>query len=290
MRGTNRQRINGFYHTIYNALSAPLTLADGAFLMPFHLRLNLKIYISMNEITLISKSTFLGKEIDVYGNAENPLFKAKDVAKWLELTNVSDMVSRVDNDEVTKLNLGSLEGETWFLTEDGLYEVLMQSRKPQAKQFKKGVKEILKSIRRTGCYSVTNVIKDRVEAGMMWVEGCKRILNLSDSSTLALIQKVAEPLGLPSPDYVASNGVMHSASELLKRFGSKMSALKFNQQMVKLGFLKEETRQGTTRIHKFKVITEKGKYYGENQVSPKNQSETQPRWYDDKFEELLKAI
>ena len=244
----------------------------------------------MNEITLISKSTFLGKDIDVYGNAENPLFKAKDVAKWLELTNVSDMVSRVDNDEVTKLNLGSLEGETWFLTEDGLYEVLMQSRKPQAKQFKKGVKEILKSIRRTGCYSVTNVIKDRVEAGMMWVEGCKRILNLSDSSTLALMQKVAEPLGLPSPDYIASNGVMHSASELLKRFGSKMSALKFNQQMVKLGFLKEETRQGTTRIHKFKVITEKGKYYGENQVSPKNQSETQPRWYDDKFEELLKVI
>ena len=200
------------------------------------------------------------------------------------------MVSRVDNDEVTKLNLGSLEGETWFLTEDGLYEVLMQSRKPQAKQFKKGVKEILKSIRRTGCYSVTNVIKDRVEAGMMWVEGCKRILNLSDSSTLALMQKVAEPLGLPSPDYIASKGVMHSASELLKRFGSKMSALKFNQQMVKLGFLKEETRHGTTRIHKFKVITEKGKYYGENQVSPKNQSETQPRWYDDKFEELLKVI
>ena len=60
--------------------------------------------------------------------------------------------------------------------------------------------------------------------------------------------------------------------------------------MVKLGFLKEETRQGTTRIHKFKVIIEKGKSYGENQVSPKNQSETQPRWYDDKFEELLKAI
>ena len=82
----------------------------------------------------------------MYGNAELPLFKAKDVAEWLELTNVSDMVSRVDNDEVTKLNLGSLEGETWFLTEDGLYEVLMQSRKPQAKQFKKGVKEILKSI------------------------------------------------------------------------------------------------------------------------------------------------
>lgn len=101
----------------------------------------------MKEFEIISKSTLLGKEVDVYGCIEEPLFKAKDVADWLELTNVSDMVSRVDNEEVAKLNLGGLEGETWFLTEDGLYEVLMQSRKPMAKQFKKGVKEILKTIR-----------------------------------------------------------------------------------------------------------------------------------------------
>lgn len=40
----------------------------------------------------------------------------------------------------------------------------------------------------------------------------------------------------------------------------------------------------------FKVITAKGKEYGENQVSPKNQSETQPRWYDDKFQELLNLV
>lgn len=40
----------------------------------------------------------------------------------------------------------------WFLTENGLYEVLMQSRKPIAKQFKKQVKEILKSIRKHGAY------------------------------------------------------------------------------------------------------------------------------------------
>lgn len=43
----------------------------------------------------------------------------------------------------------------WFLTEDGLYEVLMQSRKPIAKEFKKGVKEILKTIRKTGGYLAT---------------------------------------------------------------------------------------------------------------------------------------
>ena len=247
----------------------------------------------MKEIVMISKSVFLNKEIDVYGTAENPLFLAKDVAEWIEHSDVSMMVKNIDEDEkVSDTNPNNVCGgqNAWFLTEDGLYEVLMQSRKPIAKQFKKGVKEILKSIRKTGAYSVNAQIKDRVEAGMMWVEGCKRILNLSDASTLSLMQKVAEPLGLPSPDYVSSKGVMHSATELLKRFDAKISILKFNQKLMEMGFLKEETRQGSTKLHKFKVITARGEDYGENQVSPKNQSETQPRWYDNNFQELLKLI
>ena len=54
-----------------------------------------------------------------------------------------------------RLNLCGLQGETWFLTEDGLYELLMQSRKPIAKQFKKGVKKILHEIRTKGGYIAT---------------------------------------------------------------------------------------------------------------------------------------
>ena len=240
----------------------------------------------MNEISVISKSNLLGKEIDVYGTVENPLFKAKDVAEWLDLSNVSDMVSRVEDEEVTKLNLGSLEGETWFLTEDGLYEVLMQSRKPIAKQFKKGVKNILKTIRKTGTYATTTLFDEKLKAAT-WITS---YLNLNEVSKLAIAQSIAAPLGLPVPDYVQSKGVMHSASELLRTNNIQMSALKFNAKLMAAGFLKEETRQGTTKLHKFKVITEKGLSFGENQVSPKNPQETQPRWYDDKFGELLKAI
>lgn len=240
----------------------------------------------MNEISVISKSNLLGKEIDVYGTVENPLFKAKDVAEWLDLSNVSDMVSRVEDEEVTKLNLGSLEGETWFLTEDGLYEVLMQSRKPIAKQFKKGVKNILKTIRKTGTYTTTTLFDEKLKAAT-WITS---YLNLNEVSKLAIAQSIAAPLGLPVPDYVQSKGVMHSASELLRTNNIQMSALKFNAKLMAAGFLKEETRQGTTKLHKFKVITEKGLSFGENQVSPKNPQETQPRWYDDKFGELLKAI
>lgn len=109
----------------------------------------------MDEIKILHKSTFLGKEIDVWGTFENPLFRASDVADWLHNTNVSNMVKKVDEDEVTKFNLGSRQGETLFLTENGLYEILMLSRKKDAKQFKKGVKKILHEIRTKGGYLAT---------------------------------------------------------------------------------------------------------------------------------------
>lgn len=111
------------------------------------------------ENQIIKQQKVLGKQINIYGNIENPLFLAKDVAEWLGLTNVTDMVSRVDEDEVTKLNLGGFQGECNMLTEDGLYEILMQSRKPIAKQLKKGIKEMLHSVRVHGAYMTQDTIQ-----------------------------------------------------------------------------------------------------------------------------------
>ena len=98
---------------------------------------------------LVCKQEVLGKEFKIYGTIEEPLFLAKDVAEFIEHSNVSSMLKSVDDDEKVINNIYTLGGnqEMWFLTEDGLYEVLMQSRKPIAKQFKKKVKEILKSLR-----------------------------------------------------------------------------------------------------------------------------------------------
>lgn len=67
---------------------------------------------------------------------------------------MSRMLKTVDEDEklVRTIFVSGQNREAWFLTEDGIYEVLMQSRKPIAKQFKKKVKEILKTLRKTGAY------------------------------------------------------------------------------------------------------------------------------------------
>ena len=111
---------------------------------------------NMNEIQVLQRTTLLGKELTVYGNAENPLFLARDVAEWIEYdTNkIGQMLQTVDDDEklTTTIYRSGQNRQVWMLTENGLYEVLMQSRKPIAKQFKKGVKAILKEIRTKGGY------------------------------------------------------------------------------------------------------------------------------------------
>ena len=58
----------------------------------------------------ITETEVLGRSFSIYGNLENPLFMAKDVANWIGMSNVTDMISRVDEDEVTKLNLGGSQG------------------------------------------------------------------------------------------------------------------------------------------------------------------------------------
>lgn len=114
-------------------------------------------------LQIIEQREVLGKEFTIYGDLENPLFLAKSVAEWIEYdkSSINKMLNNVDESE--KLNgtlfLSGQNREMWFLTEDGLYEVLMQSRKPIAKLFKAEVKKILKTIRLNGMY-VTDKLLD----------------------------------------------------------------------------------------------------------------------------------
>lgn len=118
-------------------------------------------------LEVLIEQELLGKDFKVYGDFESPLFLAKDVSEWIEYSegNTSHMCSMLDKDEVkkifcsingTKPTESMAEANRLFITEDGLYEVLMQSRKPIAKEFKRQVKEILKTIRKTGGYVVEN--------------------------------------------------------------------------------------------------------------------------------------
>ena len=119
----------------------------------------------MNKLVVIKQQEILGRPFTLYGDFENPLFLAKEVAEWIEHSQVSKMLQSIDEDEklIGTIFLSGQNREMWFLTEDGVYEVLMQSRKTIAKQFKKEVKAVLKSIRKHGIYATDNVVNAILE-------------------------------------------------------------------------------------------------------------------------------
>lgn len=85
-----------------------------------------------------------------------PWFVAKDVCEVLEIANASDALKRLDEDEVDSTevtdSLGRNQG-TNIVNEPGLYALILGSRKPEARQFKRWVThEVLPTIRRTGSY------------------------------------------------------------------------------------------------------------------------------------------
>lgn len=142
-----------------------------------------EVQVLENEVTL------MGKTFSVYGTVEEPLFRAKDVAEWIEHSDVHKMVQSVDEDEKGIYNVYTLGGkqdekvkvvceanivpitsrardtqEMWFLTENGVYEVLMLSRKPIAKEFKKEVKKMLHALRTRKATLMPTNFADALEA------------------------------------------------------------------------------------------------------------------------------
>ncbi|MDF8367084.1 hypothetical protein G9406_05680 [Weissella paramesenteroides] len=86
-------------------------------------------------------------------------FVAVDVAKALEIKNVSDALKRLDDDERGRFNLGR-QGETNVISEAGLYRFIGGSRKKEAKQFMRWVNhEVLPSIRKTGGYQAQPALR-----------------------------------------------------------------------------------------------------------------------------------
>lgn len=97
---------------------------------------------------------FNNSEIRVIEENSEIWWVLADICKTLELSNASIVANRLDEDEVTKLDLGGQTGITNLINESGLYNVILRSDKPQAKPFKRWVThEVLPSIRQTGSYN-----------------------------------------------------------------------------------------------------------------------------------------
>lgn len=169
------------------------------------------------------------KPIRVVGTWENPLFVLADVCAALGLGSPSKTAKTLDQDELAMNSIqgqsgkkGSRPQEMHLVTEAGLYQLIFQSRKPQAKVFKKWVTaEVLPSIRKTGMYQKPKLIPICDPALANQVEAAKhRLKQKIDSLEVHTLSK----------DMSAFMSVYRGISELLwdKPVGSVMNDLGLN--------------------------------------------------------------
>lgn len=204
------------------------------------------------KIQIFHKTTLLGKELNVYGDAENPLFLARDVAEWIEydMDSINKMSQLVDEDEKltgTIFRSGQNRQAT-FLTENGLYEILMQSRKPIAKQFKKGIKEILRSVRKHGAYMTQSTLEQALTspdfliqlATKLKEEQIKSAMLEEKNQILEEQNRVATPK-VEYHDTVLMSTDTYTTNQIAKELG--ISAVTLNKKLKSLGIQYSQSGQ-----------------------------------------------
>ena len=110
-----------------------------------------------NKLMIFENEAF-GKVRTLNLNGE-PWFVAVDVCSVLDLSNTTIAVSRLDEDERAKFNLGR-QGDATIVNEPGLYTLVLGSRKPEAKAFKRWIThEVIPAIRKHGVYITDEKLK-----------------------------------------------------------------------------------------------------------------------------------
>lgn len=241
------------------------------------------------------------------------LFCANDVTHALEYANGRKAVAdHVDSRDILKRDMGVVTGKkadgtdayqtvnTTFINESGVYSLIFSSKQERAKEFKHWVtSEVLPSIRKTGQYNAnqTNAsLTEQIQAKLAFADWSAKFLNLNEASKLGIAQKIGKMVGLDDalPQSVnagTEKPITHAATDLLKSHNVGISAQAFNRMLELKGVVKHATRPGKRgKVHSWYVITPAFDKYGQNQQDPKFQQQTQIRWYDATFMELLTIV
>ncbi|WP_028547203.1 phage antirepressor KilAC domain-containing protein [Paenibacillus taiwanensis] len=214
-----------------------------------------------------------------------PWWIAKDVCDVLELSNPSMSMKALDEDERAKFNLGR-QGETNIVNEPGLYSLILSSRKPEAKQFKRWVThEVLPNIRKHGMYATDDLlnnpdlliaagqkIKEEQEARKrleLQIELDKPLVNfakaLETSKDSILVRELAK--------IISQNGYQIGGNTLLKRLREDGYLIKQGsdwnqptQRSMKQGLFEVKKtmvfhNSGNSHVNSTPLVTVKGQKY-----------------------------
>lgn len=200
----------------------------------------------MNEIQIFKNSQF-GEVRSVVKGGE-PWFIAKDVCDCLGINNPTVAVSRLDDDERAKFNLGR-QGETNVINEYGLYGLVLASRKPEAKEFKRWVThEVIPAIRKTGMYMTDNAVQNILNNPTAFIEILTEYKKVQDENKALAMQNASQKQLIgelkPKADYtdlILKSKSLVTITQIAKDYG--MSGQAMNKILHNLGIIYNQSGQ-----------------------------------------------
>ena len=139
-------------------------------------------------------------------------------------------------------------------------------------------------------------LQEQVNAKITFADWSAKFLNLNDASKLGMAKRIGKMVGLEDTLPMAVNAgtekpVTHASRDLLLSHGVGISTQAFNKVLEIKGIVKQATRPGRGgTVHKWMVLQPAFDKYGQNQQHPNYQQQTQIRWYDATFAELLTIV
>lgn len=240
----------------------------------------------MNELQVFNNEMFGNVRVLLQG--DEPWFVANDVCGCLEINNSRQALSRLDTDEKADviLNDGSQNRKMNIVNEYGLYNLVLSSRKPEAKEFKRWVThEVLPSIRKYGSYNVNipKTLPDALKAYANEIEAHNQTRALLEeqkpkvlfadavnaSHTSILVGDLAKLLRQNGLD-IGQNRLFEKLRQegyLIKQKGESYNMPTQRSMDMKLFEVKESTftnPDGSTHITKTSKVTGKGQIYFAN--------------------------
>ena len=163
------------------------------------------------------------------------------------------------------------------------------------------VRPVFEVYRRVFHHAVAQVqqqpsLQEQIQAKLVFAEWSAKFLNLNEASKLGIAQEIGKLVGLGNALPQAVNAgtfspTVHSATDLLKSHSVGISTQAFNRLLESKGIVKKVSRMGKRgRVHNWMVLQSPYGRYGENQQDPNYQQQTQIRWYDNLFAELLTIV
>src|SRR5574344_1874483 len=187
-----------------------------------------------NNIQIFSNPEF--GEVRIINDEDNePRFCLSDVCRILNLKSYK-VVQRLSEDMLSKYPLPTNGGRQLFtvVNEDGLYDTILESRKPEARKFRKWVtSEVLPSIRKNGAYMTQDTLSRalaepdfliKLATNLKKEQDARKLAEAKNMEQMALIEEQKEIMTSLQKrqgfvDYILSDDACVTITQIAKEYG-----------------------------------------------------------------------